>query len=168
MFPLPEKVSLFNNLKSLPQEPESENTPSMKAALPGINAFTVPHNVGSKGTETPMQHVTLDHGFKTVAENQTESSSHQMALPDNPRDWNQDETAQWILERFGDAKLSSLALSQKINGRALLMLERNDMVSALKLETVGERILFAEAVAELKRQSEQQSALAQEDPPSYE
>ncbi|KAJ3222506.1 hypothetical protein HDU81_009860 [Chytriomyces hyalinus] len=169
-FPMPEKVSLFKHLERLPQERKIENLSSLKAALPEINTMTVPKSVtvpeGSRKMST--QPAASDLTSKALTESSTESSSHQMALPENPRDWNQDETAHWILERFGDAKLSSLALSQNINGRALLMLERQDMTSALKLETVGRRVLFEEAVTELRKQSAQQSALAQENPPSYE
>ncbi|KAJ3256651.1 hypothetical protein HDU77_003033 [Chytriomyces hyalinus] len=91
-----------------------------------------------------------------------------MALPSNPQDWSEEEVAQWILERVGDSKLSLLGLSQNINGRALLMLERPDMLSWLKLNTVGRLLLFEEALAELRTQSAQISALSEESPPSYE
>ncbi|KAJ3235565.1 hypothetical protein HDU77_000242 [Chytriomyces hyalinus] len=170
--PVPEKVSLFNHLERLPLERKIENLSSLKVALPeNIKTFTAPPNsvTASEGSSNmSSQPAASDHTSKALPESLIESSSLQMALPDNPRDWNQDETAQWILERFGDDKLSSLALSQKINGRALLMLQRQDMISALKLETVGEQLLFEEAVAELRGQSAQLSALAQENPPSYE
>ncbi|KAI8833228.1 hypothetical protein BJ741DRAFT_612396 [Chytriomyces cf. hyalinus JEL632] len=96
------------------------------------------------------------------------SSSYRFALPADPNNWTEDETAQWILEKFGDPKLSSLALNQKINGRVLLMMERQDLKSELGLETFGDRRLFEEAIAELRRKSAQQSALDQENPPSYE
>ncbi|KAJ3246121.1 hypothetical protein HDU78_007768 [Chytriomyces hyalinus] len=96
------------------------------------------------------------------------SSSSLLSLPADPKNWTEDETAEWILERFGNAQLSSLALSQKINGRALLMLERQDMKSELGLETFGERLLLDEAIAELRSQSAQQNLVVEENPPSYE
>ncbi|KAJ3231379.1 hypothetical protein HDU78_007748, partial [Chytriomyces hyalinus] len=73
------------------------------------------------------------------------SKSGPRVLPENPTDWNMEETAQWLLERFGNIKLSSMALGQKINGRALLMIEREDLISGLGLQTVGDRLLFEEA-----------------------
>ncbi|KAI8835166.1 hypothetical protein BJ741DRAFT_226370 [Chytriomyces cf. hyalinus JEL632] len=170
-FPTPEKVSLFNHLESLPQERKFEDMPSLKAALPTISKFTIPPNsvtVSGQSSKINSQSAALDLPSNSLGGSSMDSSSRRMALPENPRDWNEDETAQWILERFGDSELSSLALSQNINGRALLMLERQHITSALKLETVGRQLLFEEAVAELRRQSAQQSALAQENPPSYE
>ncbi|KAJ3410111.1 hypothetical protein HDU80_003597 [Chytriomyces hyalinus] len=56
---------------------------------------------------------------------------------------------------------------QKINGRALLMLERQDIVDGLGLEAIGERLLFEEALAELRMQSNWQSAPVDDNPPSY-
>ncbi|KAI8822733.1 hypothetical protein BJ741DRAFT_635395 [Chytriomyces cf. hyalinus JEL632] len=149
---------------------------SLKAAIPEGSTLAVSPGSMSVSAESKMAapQTVFHHemataeplDFASIREN-TGCSSHHMALPDNPKDWNQDETAQWILERFGDATLSSLALSQKINGRALLMLDRQDMKAELGLETVGERLIFEEAVAELRRQSAQLSALAQESPPLY-
>ncbi|TPX57484.1 hypothetical protein CcCBS67573_g09249 [Chytriomyces confervae] len=88
-------------------------------------------------------------------------------LPENPTDWNMEETAQWLLQRFGNVKLSSMALGQRINGRTLLMMEREDLISGLGLQTVGDWFLFEEAVAELRSRSAQQSAQGGESPPSY-
>ncbi|KAI8820340.1 hypothetical protein BJ741DRAFT_672916 [Chytriomyces cf. hyalinus JEL632] len=192
---LPEKSQKFNNLDGLshqdPSEREAANCsvlngfplasnykllPERVPALDHLGKFppcsmsvSVEGKVAALQTVAHHEMTTADPlvEYASISEN-TGSSAHRMALPDNPRDWNQDETAQWILEIFRDAELSSLALSQNINGRALLMLERQDMISALKLETVGRRLIFEEAVAELRRQSAQQSALAQESPPSYE
>ncbi|KAI8822727.1 hypothetical protein BJ741DRAFT_635374 [Chytriomyces cf. hyalinus JEL632] len=176
--PLPEKVSVIDLLGDL-DDRKFETVSSLKAALPsgstlavspGSMSITAKSKIAAPQTVAHHHEMTTADSlveFASISEN-AGSSSHRMALPDNPRDWNQDETAQWILERFGDATLSSLALSQNINGRALLMLDRQDMKADLGLETVGRRLIFEEAVAELRRQSAQQSALAQESPPSYE
>ncbi|KAI8819791.1 hypothetical protein BJ741DRAFT_639701 [Chytriomyces cf. hyalinus JEL632] len=180
--PVPEKVPVLDHLEEFPHvtpdDRKFETVSSLKAALPSGSTLAVSPGSMSITAESKMAapQTVAHHEMTTayplveyvsISEN-TGSSSHRMALPGNPRDWNQDETAQWILERFGDATLSSLAFSQKINGRALLMLDRQDMKAELGLETVGERLIFEEAVAELRRQSAQQSALAQESPPSYE
>ncbi|KAJ3238016.1 hypothetical protein HDU78_003774 [Chytriomyces hyalinus] len=153
-FPVPEKSQLLNNLVSMPNDMRKfENASSLKASLPGNNAFTVsPSSVTVSETKMSSQ------SLPAPSNSQTRSSAHQRTLPANPQDWNQYETAQWILERFGNAELSALALRQKINGRVLLMLERQDLKSDLGLETVGERLLFEEAVAELREQSAQQNA----------
>ncbi|KAJ3398618.1 hypothetical protein HDU80_008723 [Chytriomyces hyalinus] len=180
--PLPEKVPVLDHLQEFPHVmPDShklKTISSLKAALPeGSTSAVSPGSMTiSAGSKIPELQAVAHHEmraakplveFEAVTEN-TGTSSHRMALPDNPRDWSQDETAQWILERFGDETLASLAFSQNINGRALLMLDRQDMKAELGLTTVGRRLIFEEAVAELRRQSAQHSALAQESPPSYE
>ncbi|KAJ3233930.1 hypothetical protein HDU81_001866 [Chytriomyces hyalinus] len=101
------------------------------------------------------------------ASGRDDSTSACIPLPNDARDWNQDETAQWIMQRFGNPRLTASVLRQKINGRALLMLERQDIVGGLGLEAIGERLLFEEALAELRIQSNWQSVAVDENPPSY-
>ncbi|KAI8842887.1 hypothetical protein BJ741DRAFT_592148 [Chytriomyces cf. hyalinus JEL632] len=172
--PLPEKVSFLDHLEKFPHATPDDRkfetvSSSTLAASPGSMSDSAKSKIAALQTVAHHEMTTVEPlvEFASITEN-TGSSSHRLALPDNPRDWKQDETAQWILEIFGDAELSSLALSQNINGRALLMLDRQDMKAELGLETVGKRLIFEEAVTELRRQSAQQSALAQESPPSYE
>ncbi|KAJ3399660.1 hypothetical protein HDU80_007681 [Chytriomyces hyalinus] len=95
------------------------------------------------------------------------SQMHDASLPDDPKLWSQEQTAQWVFEKFGDVELLSSVMREKLTGRALLRLDRQDMVSGLGLATVGERLLFEEAIDELRRQSAEQSAFAEEQPPSY-
>ncbi|KAI8842178.1 hypothetical protein BJ741DRAFT_592400 [Chytriomyces cf. hyalinus JEL632] len=183
----PEKVGLFDRLEELPHDrkldrnfeaPDNGRVPDSKLVVVSKHSGGVPdegqHSAWISATELPSKKVPISHSSVSppvtfALSNETDSSSsHHIALPINPKDWSEDEVGQWMLERFKDAELSSLALSQRINGRALLMLERPDIVSWLKIDTVGQMLLFEEGIAELRRQSTQQSALDQENPPSYE
>ncbi|KAI8842183.1 hypothetical protein BJ741DRAFT_592432 [Chytriomyces cf. hyalinus JEL632] len=182
----PEKVGLFDRLEELPHDrkldrnfeaPDNGRVPDSKLVVSkhsGGVADEGQHSAWISATELPSKKVPISHSSVSppvtfALSNETNSSSsHHIALPINPKDWSEDEVGQWMLERFKDAELSSLALSQRINGRALLMLERPDIVSWLKIDTVGQMLLFEEGIAELRRQSAQQSALDQENPPSYE
>ncbi|KAJ3242012.1 hypothetical protein HDU81_008884 [Chytriomyces hyalinus] len=104
----------------------------------------------------------------TLRENRNVDYVLQMsALPDDPKLWTQEQTAQWVFQKFGDVELLSSVMREKLTGRALLRLDRHDMVSGLGLGTVGERLLFEEAVDELRRQSAEQSAFNEDQPPSY-
>ncbi|KAJ3245958.1 hypothetical protein HDU78_008136 [Chytriomyces hyalinus] len=79
-----------------------------------------------------------------------------------------DNATIWEPGSFGIRfKLTRMKTGQKINGRALLMLERQDIVDGLGLEAIGERLLFEEALAELRMQSNWQSAPVDDNPPSY-
>ncbi|KAJ3391414.1 hypothetical protein HDU80_011051 [Chytriomyces hyalinus] len=82
-------------------------------------------------------------------------------LPEDPKEWSQEETAHWIIQKFGNAELRSLIISQKINGLALLRLERQHLVTVLRLETVGEQLVFEEAIEELRNKSARMKALAE-------
>ncbi|KAJ3387609.1 hypothetical protein HDU80_000143, partial [Chytriomyces hyalinus] len=120
--PVPEKVPVLDHFKEFPHvmldDCKFETVSSLKAALPSGSALAVSPGSMSITTESKMaapQTVAHHHEMTTpehlveyasIIEN-TGSSSHRVALPDNPRDWNQDETVQWILERFGDVELSS-------------------------------------------------------------
>ncbi|KAJ3264370.1 hypothetical protein HDU77_008674 [Chytriomyces hyalinus] len=154
------------------QDVKVETFANLKASMPEQSAF-VSENYMTAVDEKKA----LDQKSKDLSKSQLNlmlssegrgSSSSLLSLPADPKNWTEDETAEWILERFGNAQLSSLALSQKINGRALLMLERQDMKSELGLETFGERLLLDEAIAELRSQSAQQNLVVEENPPSYE
>ncbi|KAJ3243621.1 hypothetical protein HDU77_010331 [Chytriomyces hyalinus] len=183
----PEKVGLFDRLEELSHDRKLDCTfeASDKGPVPDSKVGIVSeysggasdkgqHTIWIAPTELSSKRFSINQSSVSPSvaialSNETNSSSsHHIALPMNPKDWSKDEVGQWMLERFEDAELSSLALSQRINGRALLMLERPDIVSWLKIDTVGQILLFEEAIAELRRQSAQQSALAQENPPSYE
>ncbi|KAJ3397276.1 hypothetical protein HDU80_009614, partial [Chytriomyces hyalinus] len=180
--PPPEQVTLFDDIEVQPpvrnQDRKIESLSSLKNSMPDHGAF-ISRNSLTAVNENQM----LDHPFPMLSNSQTGQLSvvdftpssqsrggsfHRIALPEDPKDWTKGETAQWIFETFGDAELSSLALRHKINGRALLLMERQDLKSELGLEAFGERILFEEALAELRRRSAQQSSLATESPPSYE
>ncbi|KAJ3400365.1 hypothetical protein HDU80_007017 [Chytriomyces hyalinus] len=200
--PPPEKDPLFDHLKTQPydqnptqhQDRKVDTIASSKSAMPEHKALfaqkfepvvhekDLPFNEVSESQASAPSHAYVD---SAPASESHGSSSHRIALPEDPNDWTEDEVAQWILERFNDAELSSLALSktasseftcesdriqtgQKVNGRVLLLLDRQELKSELGLEILGKRRLFEEAVSELRRKSAQQSALAQESPPSYE
>ncbi|KAJ3246394.1 hypothetical protein HDU77_008979 [Chytriomyces hyalinus] len=111
----------------------------------------------------------VDRPFRalTLRENRNMDPLSHDALSDDPKLWTQEQTAQWVFQKFGDVELLSSVMREKLTGRALLRLDRQDMVSGLGLATVGERLLFEEAVDELRRRSAEQSALADEQPPSY-
>ncbi|KAJ3254424.1 hypothetical protein HDU77_004098 [Chytriomyces hyalinus] len=82
-------------------------------------------------------------------------------FPEDPKEWSQEETAHWIFQKFGNAELRGLIISQKINGLALLRLERQHLVTVLRLETVGEQLVFEEAIEELRNKSARMKALAE-------
>ncbi|KAJ3381244.1 hypothetical protein HDU80_001879 [Chytriomyces hyalinus] len=143
---------------------EYETLVSQKAAIVAAHERDLTSNAVTEKTSASSS---LFAKFEPSNESNL-SSSHRFALPADPINWTEEETAQWILEKFGNPTLSSLALNQKINGRVLLLMERQDLKSELGLQTFGEQRLFEEAIAELQRKSAQQYALAQENPPSYE
>ncbi|KAI8830585.1 hypothetical protein BJ741DRAFT_668428 [Chytriomyces cf. hyalinus JEL632] len=103
----------------------------------------------------------------TLRENRDLDTLSQASLPEDPKLWTQEQTAQWVYQKFGDVELLSSVMREKLTGRTLLRLDRQDMVSGLGLATVGERLLFEEAVDELRRRSAEQNAFAEEQPPSY-
>ncbi|KAJ3232119.1 hypothetical protein HDU78_007320 [Chytriomyces hyalinus] len=82
-------------------------------------------------------------------------------FPEDPKEWSQEETAHWIFQKFGNAELRGLIISQKINGLALLRLERQHLVTVLRLETVGEQLVFEGAIEELRNKSARLKALAE-------
>ncbi|KAJ3231377.1 hypothetical protein HDU78_007746 [Chytriomyces hyalinus] len=187
--PVPGKAPPLGHLEVLPREGHQaqsqdrkiESLASLKAAMRESEAFVARNSVTAvnetKGldcvSKEPFEKQTsapsrAHFEFATSSNESHVNSSHRIAVPEDPNDWTKEEVAQWIVESFGDANLSSLALKQKINGRVLLMLERHEIKSELGLEAFGELRLFEEAVSELRRKSAQQSAQAQESPPSYE
>ncbi|KAJ3248152.1 hypothetical protein HDU77_008235 [Chytriomyces hyalinus] len=111
----PEKSRLFDHLEVQPndrhQAREINPLASLKAGMPERKAFLLKHSVSivnEKEGSAPA-HANLD--FAPLSETHG-SFLPKASLPDDPNDWTQDEVAQWIIERFGDAELSSLALSK--------------------------------------------------------
>ncbi|KAJ3248469.1 hypothetical protein HDU77_008114 [Chytriomyces hyalinus] len=156
----------------------SSNGPSKgltQRAFPVVSKLSTAHSqfsATSHLTAAPEGHTVAFSNAETATKAHSGNLFNAIAptqrrLPTNPKEWTQDQTAQWIFEKFGNEYLSSLALSQKINGRALLRLERQDLILGLRLETVGERVLFEEALEELRDITRQQFAAAPEDPPTY-
>ncbi|TPX67598.1 hypothetical protein CcCBS67573_g07467 [Chytriomyces confervae] len=170
----PEKVGLFDRLEELSHDRKLDRTfeASDKGRVPDSKVGIVSEYSGGasdKGQHTvwisptelsskrfPINQSSVSPPVAFALSNETNlSSSHHIAPPINPKDWSKDEFGQWMLERSKDQWTSAVDAGEAI-------------VSWLKIDTVGQILLFEEAIAELQRQSAQQSALAQENPPSYE
>ncbi|KAI8845137.1 hypothetical protein BJ741DRAFT_644610 [Chytriomyces cf. hyalinus JEL632] len=155
------------------QQLHNHASPICKATLPvEITSEIKSTQLGIKMAAFP-QFQPLTHTAEYTANSQ--QFPHPNARrPDDPKHWNQYETAEWIRERLGNIKVSETVLrnmmggsGQEVTGRVLLILQRADF-NELGFDTIWDQVVFEEAVAELRVQSVQQSALAYEKPPLYE
>ncbi|KAJ3378256.1 hypothetical protein HDU80_002919, partial [Chytriomyces hyalinus] len=85
---------------------EYETLVSQKAAIVAAHERDLTSNVAPEKTSASSS---LFAKFEPSNESDS-SSSHRFALPADPINWTEDETAQWILEKYGNPTLSSLAL----------------------------------------------------------
>ncbi|KAJ3228268.1 hypothetical protein HDU81_006245 [Chytriomyces hyalinus] len=174
---------IINRQPSLIILPENYNTKVTKTSVldetyitvgnqpgPFVNLNDLIREVEAEKVEEEARKGIADGEQSTMIELMNENSvlvGGQQPFPEDPRHWNHEQTARWVYEKFGNFELRGLILSQKINGLALLRLERQHLVTALRLETVGEQLVFEGAVEELRNKSARLAALG-EGLPMYE
>ncbi|KAI8833247.1 hypothetical protein BJ741DRAFT_691186 [Chytriomyces cf. hyalinus JEL632] len=123
---VPQSVTapLFDRHELLPYDQKSahhqdgkiETLASLKASMPEQGAYIVQSSMTALEEKKALDEKSKDLSksqFNLMLSSEGHgSSSSLLSLPADPKNWTEDETAEWILERFGNAQLSSLALSK--------------------------------------------------------
>ncbi|KAI9348065.1 hypothetical protein BDR26DRAFT_853911 [Obelidium mucronatum] len=71
-------------------------------------------------------------------------------LPRNVNEWTIDQATAWIVHSGGGIEGGNRAKAQKINGRALIVLEVATVLDVVQCPTVGDRVILHDAIMELR------------------
>ncbi|ORY44121.1 hypothetical protein BCR33DRAFT_717207 [Rhizoclosmatium globosum] len=131
--PLPPKPTLFSGLNNL-----------RHGSLDPLQADSSTPARSRKGSIFQEMQATIVNNIK--------QQSMPRERPQNPQNWSTKAVAAWIL--------SNVALEEDIDGRALMRIRSQDIVTVLKIEKTGERLRIEEAHEKLCGEQDA-------NPPSY-
>ncbi|KAI9348066.1 hypothetical protein BDR26DRAFT_915869 [Obelidium mucronatum] len=84
-------------------------------------------------------------------------------LPRNVNDWSIDQATAWIAQCGGGIEGANRAKAQKINGRALIVLDMGVILDVVQCPTVGDSVVLNDAIMDLRAADGNELAL-----PAYE